>query len=143
MKSTTRVWRKRKSERGQAIVEMALLAPFLILMALTAVDLGRGVSQYIEVVNAASSAAQYGSASQSHAADPTTIRKVACDDLDHLTCSHIDVASVPDDGRGESMGLVQVSVSVPFHTLTPIIGDFLSVNLSSTSVMRVDPSGGR
>lgn len=43
----------RRSERGQAMVELALILPVLLLLILAIIDLGMGIRTYIVLTNAA------------------------------------------------------------------------------------------
>ncbi len=57
------------SQIGQAAVELAMMAPVLLLILLTIIDFGRVMYFYMGVVGAARAGAQYGSQSTSMAAD--------------------------------------------------------------------------
>lgn len=57
----------RSSERGQSVVELALLLPFLLTLVLGVVDLGMGVRTYIGLTNAAREGARWVSI---HPTDP-------------------------------------------------------------------------
>lgn len=52
----SRFWRDR---RGAAALEMAAVAPFLILVMMICIDFGRAVSQSIELAHAVKAGAQY------------------------------------------------------------------------------------
>ena len=49
----------RSSERGQSVVELALLLPFLLVLVLGVVDLGMGFRTYIGLTNAAREGARW------------------------------------------------------------------------------------
>ena len=128
-------------EHGHAFVELALLLPVILTLLMAVADLGRGVSQYVEVGNAAAAAAEYAAQGPSEAANTTQIKTVACDDLGGLSCSNISVTNSANDGTGEGMSMVQVTVSVPFTSITPFVGGIHSFNLTSSTTMRVNPDG--
>jgi len=48
-----------RSERGQSLVELALVLPLLILLLMGIADLGRAFYSYIEITNAAREGARY------------------------------------------------------------------------------------
>ena len=50
-----------RSERGQSLVELALVLPLLILLLAGIADLGRAFFSYIEITNAAQEGARAGS----------------------------------------------------------------------------------
>lgn len=54
-------WRRLRRERGQALVEMAFIAPVLIFLVLGLINIGDGVNAYISVVNTAREGARFGS----------------------------------------------------------------------------------
>lgn len=69
-----------KGERGQNLLEFALMAPFLILLALGVVETGRAIYYTVAVNNGATAGAEYGSSSQNAAGDTTAITKTTlCD----------------------------------------------------------------
>jgi TadE-like protein len=49
------------SERGVALLEFCLVLPFLVILAIGAVDIGRGLLAHIELEEAAQEGALYGS----------------------------------------------------------------------------------
>lgn len=61
MKRNFRIWRSRNGERGEAIVEFALLAPILIMLLLALVDFGRVFDAWVITTNAAREGARYAS----------------------------------------------------------------------------------
>jgi Flp pilus assembly protein TadG len=69
---TERGRRARGSESGQSLVEVALMLPFLLLLALGVIEIGRYAYASILVANAARAGAAYGSQNHFTAANPTT-----------------------------------------------------------------------
>lgn len=69
--------RQHETEEGQAIVELALTLPILILLLLGAVEFGRYAYVAIEISNAAKAAAQYGSQNSVTATDVSGMQAVA------------------------------------------------------------------
>jgi Flp pilus assembly protein TadG len=67
-------------QSGQALLELALLVPFLLLLALGIIEIGRLAYYSIEVANAARSAAQYGTQSLADAANTASIIAAAQND---------------------------------------------------------------
>jgi len=67
-------------QSGQALLEMALLVPFLLILALGIIEIGRLAYYSIEVANAARSAAQYGTQSLADAANTANIIAAAQND---------------------------------------------------------------
>src|SRR5689334_12276853 len=71
---------RRNGERGQALLEFALALPFMMLLAVGVVDLGRAVYYTVAVNNAATAGAEFGSQTEITAADTVKITNSAvCD----------------------------------------------------------------
>jgi Flp pilus assembly protein TadG len=74
-----------RSGRGQALVELALILPLLVLLLLGAVEFGRFAYLAIELANAAKAAAQYGAQKSLNGADVTGMQLVASQDAPEVT----------------------------------------------------------
>ncbi|MHB8440130.1 MAG: TadE family protein [Acidimicrobiales bacterium] len=70
---------RRKRSRGQALVELALMAPVMMALLLGTVDLGRLFYTYIGVNNAAREGAAFGAAS------PNCVTSTNCPDPNNIT----------------------------------------------------------
>jgi Flp pilus assembly protein TadG len=147
--------RRRRRQRGQALVEFSLaLIPFLfILMAV--VDLGRGIYVYNSVSQAAREIARSasvhpctdtGCADISSSTQTTAVKSTQKGLIPGLTdsgitasCTDINDAAVPLD---ECSGAyyVKVTVSVPFSVLTPLISMVAPTTMSSTSHIQISTS---
>jgi hypothetical protein len=79
--------------RGQALVEMALLTPFLLLLCLGCADLGRVFYTAVSLTNAAREAAKAASLS---ATNPSTLRSAYCEQP-YFTWNLSPPASTPCD----------------------------------------------
>lgn len=107
---------------GAAAVEMAVVAPLVLLLALAATDFGRVVHAYCVVSNAARSAAEYGGmhAFTSYTRDSweTAVRQAAEDEMNGLggyqsQNLQFDVVTTTD---GDGLYRVAVSLTYPFST---------------------------
>jgi Flp pilus assembly protein TadG len=90
------LWR---SERGQSLIELALLTPVLLMLVIGIVEMGRYASFGILVSNAARAGAQYGAQSLTKAADNTGIASAVqneCSSADTVTCQALTL--VPASG---------------------------------------------
>jgi Flp pilus assembly protein TadG len=74
----------RQDEAGQALVEVALSAPLLLLLLLGAAEFARVAYAAIEVSNAASAAALYAASSHGNAGNTTNISAMALNDAANL-----------------------------------------------------------
>jgi Flp pilus assembly protein TadG len=71
----------RSRQRGQALLELALLLPLLLLLTIGIIEIGRLAYYSIEVSNAARSGAQYGTQSLAAAANNANITTAAQNDV--------------------------------------------------------------
>ena len=128
----------KRTPRGQALVEFALLLPILLLLAVMLVDLGRAVYSYSVVFNAAREGARYGII---HPTDGSGIEAAARNltvglDQDDLTVSTVLPASPPESGD-----VVQVIATYRFRPITPLANLFVSggfIDLTSRSTMYIE-----
>jgi uncharacterized membrane protein len=101
-----------RAQRGAVAVEMALVLPFLLLLVLGIVDVGRILFTYVSVVDAAHEGAMFASFEP---ANPAAIRDrvvFSTDDLS-LDPSQVDVTCKADH--------VDVEVHHDVNVLTPLI----------------------
>src|SRR6202158_538500 len=146
-----KVRRRQWALRGQSYVELAFALPVLAIILVMAADFGRLFFTYVEVINAARAAAQYGSNSVVTAADSTGMVAAAKQDganvpnltvtASQCTCGTA-TPSVPacsssyctNDPRGN---YVVVNAQAPFATTVKYPGVPSSVTLKSQAVMQV------
>ena len=148
----------RARHRGQAIVELALILPIMIVLLASAVDLGRLFYAKITIQNAAQQAvlqaardAAKGSISyQANQACNATTNKVVCRAMNESKGSFVTVAPTdisltcstsPCPPASTSLGdTVAVKVTGTFTLLTPIMGVFFggqSIALASTATAQM------
>ena len=73
-----------RGERGNSLIEIALLLPFFLLLVMGAVDFGRAFYWAIQVEGAAQAGAEYGA---QHPSDTTGMKNAANDAAPGLTLS--------------------------------------------------------
>jgi Flp pilus assembly protein TadG len=126
------------AERGQGMVEFALALPFLLLIMLGTIDLGRMFFDYVDLRSAAVEGAQYGSR---YAADTSAIQAEA---LSAGAPSGTTVSVSTDSGcfSATTPGVPGYVTVTTAKTFQPFTTTFLSrfglgpVNLSASSTMR-------
>ena len=108
-----------RGERGQGLVELSLLLPILLVVAMGAVDLGRVYFAYVAVVNAAREGAFY--ASLNPGADAAAVQGV----VDAETAGQLEGgARVVGLSADRSPGAeLRVTVQHDFQALTTAILD--------------------
>lgn len=122
-----RVW-KRFSEangsRGAVLIEMALLAPLLVLLLLGIVDFGRALTAQIALVEAAEAGAIYAAYNPAPIVDIQT-RVIENTDAPVIFLTDV-VVTCPDPGD------VKVTVTHQMNMITPIISNFFGPSLTLT-----------
>jgi len=144
-----------RNERGQSLVELALVAPIFFALLLGAVEMGRFAYEYIEVYNAARAGVAYGAQSPVTAIDLSGMELAAKNDAENLSnltanapppfcsCSgaestHVDCASAQTICAGShALSYVQVNTTAAFSPLIPYPLIPSSINLNGTAIMRV------
>jgi Flp pilus assembly protein TadG len=137
---------------GQSYVELAFALPVIAMILVVSADFARLFYTYVEVINAARSAAQYGSNSVVTAADPTGMIAAAKQDgvnvanltvtASQCTCGTVTSAApacssdyCTNDPQGN---YVVVNAQSPFNTIIKYPGLPSSITLKSQAVMQVE-----
>jgi Flp pilus assembly protein TadG len=141
----------RNQEQGQALVELAAVTPFLIILTIVAVDFGGWLYCWTQVGNAARAVANYAVLGPSSAGTPVTpkaaaITSLIADDLAALpnysstnptvavcwnangTVTTITGTCASPTADPEPGSFIAVSVDLTY-TFTPFIGSFSFPNL--------------
>jgi hypothetical protein len=125
--------RPRRKERGQELVEYALILPIMMLILMSILDLGRAVYYYSAIHNSAREGARYGIINPE---DPAGIEAVVRNKAVVLNPTDLTVVIIlPDEDT------VQVTVTYQFTAITPIAGILLGENvitLGSRAAMRIE-----
>lgn len=140
--------RRRHRERGQAVAELALTAPFLFVLLLAAVDVGRLFSTYIGIQNAAREGAAFGALhptcwsappAVNGCPDPANITYVARQELggdQGLTVS-VSCATACVSTTAVAANTITVTATRPFNLLVPnFILPNLTIRASVTAVIQ-------
>jgi Flp pilus assembly protein TadG len=126
--------------RGQSLVEFALIAPVLLVLALLVLDVGRLFSVWVEITNAAREGAYVASIAYSGDTSAQTITNSVIAENSALGIQSGQV-SISYSAAGDS---VQVQVNYPFQPLAPfvrtVMGNSLVVSASADFPVRF---GGR
>jgi len=137
-------------ERGQALVEFALILPVLVLILMGVFDFGRAFFAYNAISNGAREGARYGVIHPTARDgdgfppyDPDTIEGQAVAQTIILDMDEIDVQVVPDSpfDRGEP---ITVTVTYDFYAITPLIGQIIGnpLTLRSSATMIIEQPPG-
>lgn len=123
-----------KSEKGQSLVEFALVIPILIMLLFGIIDFGRVFHAYLTIDHAGREAARAASVGEKNVGK---IREIAVKQATSIGLSEGDVSvpgGVPSSGNDVT---VRISHSVPFITpgISALKGSF---PITDTTVMRVE-----
>ena len=120
------------SGRGQALVELALTAPVLIILVLGAIDFGRVYFSQVAVTNAAQNGAAYASQSATSAADTAGIKAAATADTSNLLNTSATNPEVTVLTGNDAQGRLYADVKVHYTFTTifpwPGLADSFSVD---------------
>ena len=107
---------RRRGERGQGLLELALVTPLLLLLCMSIVDLGRLLFVYVAIEEAAQEGALYGA----------NVPGVEMDIIDRVKSSSLapEVADADVDVAcpGPVAGTIRVEVTYPVPLITPFVG---------------------
>jgi Flp pilus assembly protein TadG len=127
--------------RGQAVVEFALIFPVFLLLLVIAVDFGRLFFSHIQIHNAAREAAAFGARQPTNdvqiatsAARETNIQAQSGESAISLTSTCAGpggaaIACAAATGGTGSGNTITVTVSEPFTFFTPFVNGFFGNNL--------------
>lgn len=113
--------KRRKSERGQSLLEFALVLPVLLIVLAGVLDLGRLYFAYVAVTDAAGEGAAYAAI---HPDDTDEIIARAQDATGGMVEIDEDMVTIEDNPSGLSQA-ISVEVSYEFTLATPLIGAML------------------
>ncbi len=137
--------KKDRGERGQAMVEFALVLPIFLLVVFAIVDFGMGFHAWITVSNASREGARIGVVGANAATIELKVRDAASS-LNHDADIDVTVTNAVDQG-GDPGESVKVDVDYEYSLITPLssimgivsggsIGP--TIHFKSTSEMRLE-----
>ncbi|WP_276355194.1 TadE/TadG family type IV pilus assembly protein [Cohnella caldifontis] len=124
-----------REQKGQSLVEFALLLPLLLLLICGIVDLGRLLFAFVSLNMTAQEAVRLGGLGRTDAAIVSYARS-------HVrvgSSSTLDVTISPRDTQRKSGQDVTVKLTYALPLITPVIGQILPAPvLSADSTIRVE-----
>ena len=106
--------RRREGEKGQSLVEFALVVPIFLLLVFAIIDFGFGFHAWLTVTNSAREGARIG-AVRATAADIEQRVRNTTDSLDQA-----DLSVVVTNAQGASGSSVVVEVEYEYELITPL-----------------------
>jgi Flp pilus assembly protein TadG len=135
----------RENQKGAAAVEMAMIAPFLILLLLGTVEFSYKFAQYNEIRHSAREAARFAAVSNEDLdIDGTAgiqnndIVLNACNSLNLPSFGTVTVTTTRADSAIGSIATVQVSAAVGSLSNAPFITGWLPSSLDNTATFRLE-----
>ena len=122
-------------------MELALIAPILIILMLGVIDYGRVYFAYISVTNGARIGADYAATGPTQAADTAAIKAAALADTTNLLNQSPTNPDVTVTTANDSQGSLyaDVTMTYTFSTLFPWPGLPTSIDIERTVRSRVAP----
>lgn len=126
----------RREQNGQALVEMALVIPFFLLLLFGVIEMGRIGHTYITV----SSAARAGARLATIGGSDIEIREAVLNSAPTLNSSALTVEVTPNQPNRKSGQGVSVQVTYPVQLIIPVISNIVPnpVVVKSTLNMRLE-----
>lgn len=129
----------RKTEQGQAVVEMALVLPILIMLIFGIVEFGRILNTYVIVADLSREGARKGAVGGTDIDITSTIQTNGV--ATGLSSSDLTINIIPTSVGARARGTsIEVEVSYPVDIIAPIIGNIIGdpyIVISQTT-MRVE-----
>ena len=127
---------RRRHERGQSLVETALVLPILLVILMGIFDFGRAIFAVNAVSNSAREAARVAIVNQ----NATAVEEEGKNAAIGLDPDAIDVTfAIPDCGTVLVGCTASVTVDHEWTALTPIIGSLVGpIDLTSTTEMKIE-----
>lgn len=119
-------------QRGQALVEFALLIPLFIFLVFVFIDIARITASYLELSNSVREGTRYAMV---HVFDTDQIRDVVHDYAPSLDHGLLTINST------KGLHQVTISASYAYYPVTPIMklflgsDDFLTLNVQSSATL--------
>ncbi len=137
---------RRHSSRGQAVAEVALVLPVLLLVMMGILDFGRAVFAYNTLSNAARDGARVAIVDQTVTSGIPVGAQRAADQATGLginPSSDVDVTYTQPDGTScpnHSLGCIaEVTVRNRYRAITPIIGNIIGpINLEASTALEIE-----
>lgn len=125
---------KLKNQKGQALVEFALVVPILLIIVMGIIEFGFMFNAYITISNASREGARLGVLGGNDAAVVARVIETS----PNLDDSRFTITITPGTrSRGD---MLRVNVNYDYEVITPILSGFLTplINLEVETVMRVE-----
>lgn len=125
-----------KNEKGQSLVEFAILLPILLLILMGILEFGIMLNSYLTINNSAREGARLGIV----AGSDLEIRELIYNISPNIDTGNLIVNITPSEGSRKSGGTLTVEIIYNYQVTIPIISNILSdvVVLKAQTSMRIE-----
>lgn len=125
-----------RNEKGQSLVEFAILLPFLLLLLMGILEFGIMLNSYLTINNSAREGARLGIVAGSNLEINELITTIS----PNVDTGNLIVNITPSDGNRISGGTLTVEVIYNYQVTIPIISNILNdvVVLKAKTSMRIE-----
>lgn len=125
-----------KDKRGQALVELALVLPLLILMIMGIMEFGRIYHSYLLITNAAREGARLGVVGETDSEIRTRVKDMAVS----LNLTDSQISITPEESLRARGVPLTVKVEYEMDLITPVLDIIIPspFPLSAKSTMRIE-----
>lgn len=125
-----------KNEKGQSLVEFAIVLPILLLIVMGIAELGMMLNSYLTAQNISREVARLGSVG----ATDSDIQNMITSNSTNLDSQNLSVSINPIQGNRISGDTLTVVVTYDYHLTVPIISGIFNndVVLKSQTSMRIE-----
>jgi Flp pilus assembly protein TadG len=129
----------RSARSGTIAIELAILLPLLMFLAVIGVDYARIFSRAMCLESASRNACYYAAQDSDKAADTAGIQAVALKDLTDVSPTPTVTVTKDTTNRADGFQYVKVTVTMTFTTITNFPAVPNSTQLSRSTEMRINP----
>lgn len=129
----------KRSQRGQTLVELALILPILIVLLMGTIEFGRIFFSYLTITHASREAARATVVSTTKT--DTFITQKVKDSATWLKPDQLKVEVTPSSTTSRTSGVpLTVTVSYPVQLFTPILSDIMTnpFTVKAQTTMRIE-----
>ncbi len=125
-----------RNEKGQSLVEFAILLPLLLLLLMGILEFGIMLNSYLTIHNSAREGARLGIVAGSN----IEIKELIIKTSPNLDADNLVVNITPSDGSRKSGDTITVEVIYNYHVTIPIISNIIHnvAVLKAQTSMRIE-----
>lgn len=125
-----------KNEKGQSLVEFAIIVPVIVMMIMGIIEFGLMFNSYLTINNSSREGARYAAVGGTDAEIVDKIISTA----PNLDSTHISISIIPDENSRSRGDTVTVYVTYDYQVFIPLMSTIINnvVALDAQTSMRVE-----